>query len=64
MEEQMTVTQQLFSSGAINALQLTEVYSRKADLLIAKSTIESEFLKTRAALLTLTETNIQGNKYE
>ncbi|MBP7283051.1 MAG: TolC family protein [Leptospiraceae bacterium] len=64
MEEQISVTQQLFSSGAINALQLAEVYSRKADLVLAKSTIESEFLKARAGLLTLTDTTIEGNKYE
>ena len=64
MEEQIGVTQQLFSSGAINALQLAEVYSRKADIILAKSTIESEFLKTRAGLLTLTETTIEGMKYE
>jgi len=64
MEEQIGVTQQLFSSGAINALQLAEVYSRKADIILAKSTIESEFLKTRAGLLTLTETTIEGIKYE
>ncbi|HMV46064.1 MAG TPA: TolC family protein, partial [Leptospiraceae bacterium] len=64
MEEQITVSQQLFSSGAINAIQLAEVLSRRADIILAKSTLESEYLKTRAGILTLSETNIEGLKYE
>lgn len=64
MEEQLTVSQQLFSSGAINAIQLSEVFSRRADIILAKTNIESEYLKARAGLLTLSETNLEGIKHE
>ena len=64
MEEQLTVSQQLFSSGAINAIQLSEVFSRRADIIQAKANIESEYLKARAGLLTLSETNLEGIKNE
>jgi outer membrane protein TolC len=64
MEEQLTVSQQLFSSGAINAIQLSEVFSRRADVIQAKANMESEYLKARAGLLTLSETNLEGIKNE
>ncbi len=64
MEEQLTVSQQLFSNGAINAIQLSEVFSRRADIILAKTNIESEYLKARAGLLTLSETNLEGIKNE
>lgn len=64
MEEQLTVSQQLFSNGAINAIQLSEVFSRRADVIQAKTNIESEYLKARAGLLTLSETNLEGIKNE
>jgi hypothetical protein len=64
MEEQTLIAQQLFGNGALNALQLSEVLSRRADVIQAKNNIESEFLKTRAALLTLSQNSIQGAKNE
>jgi outer membrane protein TolC len=60
MNEQVVVAQQLFGSGALNALQLSEVLSRKADVIYAKMNLESEYLKTKAALLTMSETNLEG----
>lgn len=64
MDEQVVVAQQLFGSGALNALQLSEVLSRKADVIQAKAMIESEYLKVRAAMVTLSETGPEGVKYE
>ncbi len=64
MEEQINVAQQLFGSGSLNALQLSEVFSRKADVLYAKMNLETEYLKTRAALVTMSETNVEGGKDE
>ena len=64
MDEQVIVAQQLFGSGALNALQLSEVLSRKADVIQAKSMIESEYLKVRAAMVTLSESGPEGVRHE
>ncbi len=64
LDEQITVAQQLFSNGALNALQLSEVLSRKADVIYAKMNLESEYLKTRAALVTMSEINLREEKNE
>lgn len=64
MDEQIIISQQLFSNGAINAIQLAEIFSRRTDVILAKANLESEYLKTRAGLLTLSETIIEGQKYE
>ncbi|HNH09438.1 MAG TPA: hypothetical protein PK683_13135, partial [Leptospiraceae bacterium] len=64
MDEQVIVAQQLFGSGALNALQLSEVLSRKADVIQVKAMTESEYLKVRAAMVTLSESGIEGVKHE
>ncbi|HNF27561.1 MAG TPA: hypothetical protein PKV80_24040, partial [Leptospiraceae bacterium] len=64
MDEQVIVAQQLFGSGALNALQLSEVLSRKADVIQVKALTESEYLKVRAAMVTLSESGIEGVKHE
>lgn len=52
--QQQTVTSlDLFQNGAINALQLTEVFSRRADLIQALSQAETEYLQVRSGLVTM-----------
>lgn len=53
--EQTSVTQDLFRSGAINALQFVEVLNRRVDLIYQKSEIETNYLKTAAQHVRLTE---------
>lgn len=64
MDEQVQVAQQLFGNGALNALQLSEVLSRKADVIYAKMNLETEYLKAKAALLTMSEMILEGGKNE
>ncbi len=47
--EQIILSERLFVTGALNALQLAEVLSRRADLIDARYEAESELIRTRAA---------------
>lgn len=58
-EEQIVNTQNLFSSGSINILQLTEVLNSVAEFYRKKAEIESEYLRIRAEL-TLFNSNTIG----
>lgn len=46
--EQLRVAESLFRNGAINALQFTEVLSRRADLIAHKTDAEIQYLKIAA----------------
>lgn len=48
-QEQIYVSERLFVSGAINALQMAEILSRRADLISARYESEAELIRTRAA---------------
>jgi capsid protein len=48
-QEQIYVSERLFVSGAINALQMAEILSRRADLISARYESETELIRTRAA---------------
>ena len=51
MDEQLASSLTLFGNGTITSLQLSDVYSNKADLIEALSRAEEEFLNTRAGML-------------
>lgn len=51
LEEQTTVSRKLFTSGLINALQLTEVYSRRVDVILARSQMEKSVLQMKVESL-------------
>ncbi len=53
LQRQTATSMNLFQNGAINALQLTEVFSRRADLILALSQAETEYLQVRSGLVTL-----------
>jgi len=57
LEEQTITSRRLFLNGLINALQLTEVFSRRADLAEHQTKAELEYLTVKAGLVTLTGTN-------
>lgn len=48
LEEQTEVTRKLFTNGLINALQLTEVYSRRVEVIVARSMMEDNVLGLKA----------------
>lgn len=48
LDEQTTVANSLFKNGMINALQLTEVLSRRVDLLKNKNEVETNLIETKA----------------
>lgn len=48
LDEQTTVANNLFKNGMINALQLTEVLSRRVDLLNNKNEVETNLIETKA----------------
>jgi len=58
-EEQIINSQNLFSSGSINILQLTEVLNHVSEFYRKKAEIETEYLRIRAEL-TLFNQNITG----
>ncbi|MCM2322292.1 MAG: TolC family protein [Oligoflexia bacterium] len=58
LEEQSEIARKLFQNGLINALQLTEVYARRVDLIVAKTQMEEGLLKAQARLLTLSSVEI------
>lgn len=49
LEEQTQAARSLFLNGSINALQLAEVLSRRADLLVTRSEVETTLTQMRAA---------------
>lgn len=48
LDEQTNVSNSLFKNGMINALQLTEVLSRRIDLLKNKNEVETNLIETKA----------------
>lgn len=54
LDEQTVVANNLFKNGMINALQLTEVLSRRVDLLKSKSDVELNLVETKAKKIQLT----------
>lgn len=48
LDEQTNVANNLFKNGMINALQLTEVLSRRVDLLNNKNEVETNLIETKA----------------
>ncbi|HAR41784.1 MAG TPA: hypothetical protein DCS07_04020 [Bdellovibrionales bacterium] len=52
MQQQTTIALQLFQNGVLNALQLTEVLSRRVELVIARSQMNEEKIKVQAEILT------------
>jgi len=57
LDEQTVVANNLFRNGMINALQLTEVLSRRVDLLKSKSDVELNLVETKSKKLQLTKNN-------
>ena len=53
LEQQTATSLSLFQNGAINALQLAEVFARRADLVESLSKAETEYLQVRSGLVTL-----------
>lgn len=51
--QQTVQSLQLFQNGAINALQLTEVFSRRADVIQAITEAESQYLQIKSGLVTM-----------
>lgn len=51
LEEQARAARKLFLNGSINALQLTEVFSRYVDLISAKAQMASEYLKINSEMI-------------
>lgn len=51
LEEQSEVSRRLFNNGLINALQLTEVYGRRIEVIIARSMMEDNILKAKAQMI-------------
>ena len=49
-DEQMRTADTLFRNGSINALQLVEVLSRRADLVLARSQAEMQWVQVRTRL--------------
>jgi outer membrane protein TolC len=50
MSEQVDTSVQLFQSGAINALQLVEVFNRRADLILQINELNQNHIKVRSQL--------------
>lgn len=50
LAEQTETARSLFRNGSINALQLVEVLSRRADLLVSRSEVELNLARLRSAL--------------
>ncbi|MBP9681058.1 MAG: TolC family protein [Bacteriovorax sp.] len=54
LDEQTVVANSLFKNGMINALQLTEVLSRRVDLLKSKNEVELNLIETKSKKMQLT----------
>jgi hypothetical protein len=48
-DEQIRTSELLFKNGSINALQFAEVFSRRADLVLAQGEIEKQWIEMRIA---------------
>lgn len=59
LDEQTTVANNLFKNGMINALQLTEVLSRRVDLLKSKNDVETGLIETKANKVQLAQKSIE-----
>lgn len=59
--EQSKMTETLFRNGSINALQIVEVLSRRADLIAQQGEAELELLKVRAQILAKENFDISKN---
>lgn len=57
MDEQLKTAKQLFSSGSINLIQLTEVLSRKTDLIVDMARVESDMIQIKSGIYSLTTEN-------
>lgn len=53
IEEQTLISQKLFKSGLINALQLTELFSKHLDVILARAQLEDQFLQTSSGQINL-----------
>lgn len=53
MEEQVRNSQRLFTNGSINAIQMSEILSRSADLLVEDANANREYILVRSQLYTL-----------
>jgi len=53
LEEQSEAARKLFLNGSINALQLTEVFSRTVDLISAKAQMKEQYLNVNAQVIQL-----------
>lgn len=62
MSRQFRTARKLFRNGSINALQMTEVLSRRVDLIVAKANAEREYLKIRAGLLSFSNNTLGETK--
>ncbi|MBS1958164.1 MAG: TolC family protein [Bdellovibrionales bacterium] len=51
LEEQTSLTRELFRNGQINALQLVEVLSRRTDLVVARTAAQLAWTEARQALV-------------
>lgn len=57
LDEQTVVANNLFRNGMINALQLTEVLSRRVDLLKSKNDVELNLVETKSKKMLFTKNN-------
>ncbi len=62
LEEQTKIAESLFRNGSINALQLVEVLSRRADLIVAHNDAKLSSLKLHAERARKTDFEIPGNR--
>lgn len=62
LDEQTVVANKLFQNGMINALQLTEVLSRRIDLLKSKNDVELSLVETKAKKILLSNKKLDNFK--
>lgn len=60
LAEQAKITGTLFQNGSINALQITEVLNRRADLILQRGEIELNLIKSASDLITKEKFEIKG----
>ena len=58
MSEQTRVTETLFKNGSVNTLQLVEVLSRRADLIVSQTEAHLGLIKTSAEMILKTQFTI------
>ncbi len=59
--EQSKMTETLFRNGSINALQIVEVLSRRADLIVQQVDTELSLIKTSSQIITKEKFNIEAH---